>query len=172
MFLWMVEEFTFVLCHLHKNDHDGALVLGHELLLLAHSQCCQKRGSCCAGPTPLDRLPACTFKTLERTVLATDTTQLERLGWVVFDNIMGPGKAPPLSRLEMYNQIIGRLAGKPYKGLHMRCPARTSTSFGAEVTKVRPEGPDSKKRAKPRRYTMMQDMREEFAGSYSALKER
>ena len=44
MFLWMIEEFAFVLCHLHKDDHDGSLVLGHELLLLAHSQCCRKRG--------------------------------------------------------------------------------------------------------------------------------
>ena len=45
MFLWMAEEFTFILCHLRKDDQDGALVLGHELLLLARSCCCQKRGS-------------------------------------------------------------------------------------------------------------------------------
>ena len=82
MFLWMIEEFAFVLCHLHKDDQDGALVLGHELLLLAHSWCCQKRGSCCAGPTPLDRLPVCTSKTLEHAVLVTNTIQLEHLhGW-------------------------------------------------------------------------------------------
>ena len=37
MFLWMVEEFTFILCHLRKDDQDGAMVLGHELLLLARS---------------------------------------------------------------------------------------------------------------------------------------
>ena len=65
-----------------------------------------------AGPTPLDRLPACTFETLEHAVLATDTIQLERLAWAVFDNIMGPGETPPLSGLETYNQIIGRLSGK------------------------------------------------------------
>ena len=57
MFLWMVEEFTFILCHLPKDDWDGALVLGHELLLLAHSHCRRKRGSCRVGATPLDRLP-------------------------------------------------------------------------------------------------------------------
>ena len=100
MFLWMVEEFTFILCHLHKNDQDGALVLGHELLLLACSRCCRKRGSCCAGPTPLDRLPACTFETLEHAVLVTDTIQLECLAWAVFDIIMGPGETPPLSGIE------------------------------------------------------------------------
>ena len=57
MFLWMIEEFAFILCHLPKDDRDGALVLGHELLLLAHSCCCRKRGSCHAGATLLDRLP-------------------------------------------------------------------------------------------------------------------
>ena len=49
-----------------------------------------------AGATPLDRLPACSFQTLERAMLAPDTIQLERLAWAVFDNIMGPGEAPPL----------------------------------------------------------------------------
>ena len=77
MFLWMVEEYVFVLCHLHGDDCDKFLVLGHELLLLACSQCCRKRGggrgSCCTGPTPLDRLPACTFQTLEHVVQAADT---------------------------------------------------------------------------------------------------
>ena len=72
MFLWMMEEYAFILCHLSGDDRDGFLVLGHELLLLACSQCCQKRGggwgSCHTGPTPLDRLPACTFETLERVV--------------------------------------------------------------------------------------------------------
>ena len=167
----MVEEFTFILCHLHKNDRDGALVLGHELLLLACSQCCQKRGLCRAGPTPLDRLLACTFETLEHAVLVTDTIQLEHLAWVVFNNIMGPGEMPPLSGLETYNQIIRRLLGKAYKGLHTCCPSHTSASFGMEVAKARLGDPDSKKRTKPRHYNMTHDVREEFTGSYSALRE-
>ena len=85
---------------------------------------------------------------------------------------MGLAKTPPLSGLETYNQIIGHLLGKAYKGLHTRWPVRTSTSFGTEVAKARLEGPDSKKHTKPRPYTMMQDVREEFAGSYSALREQ
>ena len=148
----MIEEFAFVLCHLHKDDHDGSLVLGHELLLLAHSQCCRKRGgargSRHAGPTPLDRLPMCTFKTLEHAVRAVDTIQLERLAWAVFDNIMGLGEAPPLSGLETYSQIVGHLAGKAYKGLHAHCPVRTSTSFGAEVTTGKTERPRPKETCK------------------------
>ena len=88
-------------------------------------------------------------------MLVIDTIQLEHLAWEVFDNIMGPGKTPPLSRLETYNQIIRCLSGKIYKGLHMHCPAHTSASFGVEVAKTRLGDPDSKKRTKPRRYTMM-----------------
>ena len=37
MFLWMLEEFTFILCHLCLDDRDGTLVLGYELLLLVHA---------------------------------------------------------------------------------------------------------------------------------------
>ena len=170
MFLWMVEEFAFILCHLPKDDRDGALVLGHELL--AHSHCRRKRGSRHAGATPLERLPVCSFQTLEHAVLVPDTIQLERLAWAVFDNIMGPGEAPPLSRFETYNQIIGRLASKAYKGVHTRCLACTSTSFGMEVTTSKMESPDSKKRTGPRCYTMTWDVREEFVGSYSAFKEK
>ena len=172
MFLWMVEEFAFILCHLHKNDRDGMLVLGHKLLLLACSLCHRKRGSRHAGATPLDRLPMCPFQTLECAMLAPDTIQLEHLAWAVFDNIMGPGEAPPLSGFETYNQIIRRLASKAYKGVHMRCPAHTSTSFGTEVTTSRMGSPDSKKSTRPRRYTMTRDVREESVGLYSTFKEK
>ena len=172
MFLWMVEEFAFILCHLPKDDWDGALVLGHELLLLAHSHCRWKRGSRHAGATPLDRLPACSFQTLERAILAPDTIQLERLAWAVFDNIMGPGEAPPLCGFETYDQIIRCLASKAYKGLHMCCPARTSTSFGTEVTTSTVVNPESRKNTNPLHYSMTRDVREEFRGSYSAYKEK
>ena len=64
-------------------------------------------------------------------MLAPDTIQLERLAWAVFDNIMGPGEAPPLSGFKTYNQIIRHLASKAYKGVH-KCTACacTSASFG------------------------------------------
>ena len=168
----MIEEFAFILCHLPKDDWDGALVLGHKLLLLVRSHCCRKRGSRRAGATPLDRLPACSLQTLEHAMLVPDTIQLERLAWAVFDNIMGPGEAPPLSSFETYNQIVGRLARKAYKGVHTCCPARTSASFGMEGTTSNMEGPEAKKSTRPRRYTMTRDVREEFAGSYSTFKEK
>ena len=168
----MVEEFAFILCHLCKDDQDGAMVLGHELLLLAHSRCRRKRGSHRAGATPLDRLPACSFQTLERAMLVLDTIQLERLAWVVFDNIMGLGEAPPLCRFETYDQIVRCLASKAYKGVHMRCPACTSASFGTEVTTMTAVNPESQKSTRPPHYTMTRDVREEFRGSYSAYKEK
>ena len=99
-------------------------------------------------------------------MLATDTIQLECLAWAVFDNIMGLGERPLLSGFETYNQIIQRLTGKAYKGLHMRCPARTSASFDAEVEKQGLRNPDSRRNAKPQHYTMTRDVREEFSGSY------
>ena len=77
MFLWMLEEFAFILCHLRKDDQDGAMVLGHELLLLVCSRCHQKRGSHRPGATPLDKLPACSYQTLDRAMMAPDTIQLE-----------------------------------------------------------------------------------------------
>ena len=172
MFLWMVEEFAFILCHLCKDDQDGALVLGHELLLLVHSRCHRKRGSRRMGPTQLDRLPACSFQTLECAMLVPDTIQLEHLAWAVFDNIMGLGEVPPLCRFETYDQIIRCLASKAYKGVHMCCPARTSTSFGAEATTATVVNPESRKSTRPPCYTMTRDVREEFRGSYSTYKEK
>ena len=173
----MIEEYAFILCHLGRDDRDGFLVLCHELILLACSWCCWKRGggwgSCHTGPTPLDRLPTCTFKTLEHAVWTPDTIQLECLAWAVFHNKMGPGEVPPLSRLETYSQILGCLVGKAYKGWHLRCPACTSASFGVGVkTSARLGDPDPKELGKPQHYSMAWDVRKEFAGSYSALKQR
>ena len=96
MFLWMLEEFAFILCHLPKDDQDGAMVLGHELPLLARSRCRRKRGSRRPGATSLDKLPTCSYQTLECAMSAPDTIQPERLAWAVYDNVMGPSEKPPL----------------------------------------------------------------------------
>ena len=85
---------------------------------------------------------------------------------------MGPGETPPLCGFETYDQIIRRLASKAYKGVHTCCPARTSTSFGAEGTTQIEENPESKKDTRPLRYTMTRDVRQEFRGSYSTYKEK
>ena len=105
-------------------------------------------------------------------MLVPDTIQLERLAWAVFDNIMGLGEAPPLCGFETYDQIVGCLASKAYKGVHMCCPAHTSASFGTEVTTSTVVNPESRKSTRPPRYTMTRDVREEFRGSYSAYKEK
>ena len=55
----------------------------------------------------------------------------------------------------------------------MHCPARTSASFGMEATsRPRLGGPELKKPGRPQCYSMMRDVRKEFVGSYSTLKER
>ena len=87
------------------------MVLGHELLLLACSRCCRKRGggwgSCRAGPQPLDHLPACVLDTLECAVHCTrDTMLLECLTWAMYDNQLGLGKSPTLSGFESYSQVL------------------------------------------------------------------
>ena len=58
MFLWMIEEYVYVLSQLHVDDLNGQMVLGHELLLLTCSRCCRKRGGghgpCHTGIQPMD----------------------------------------------------------------------------------------------------------------------
>ena len=58
-----------------------------------------------------------------------DTFSLEQLALGVYDNILGPGESPNLTRFETYGQVLQYLADKIYKGHHMCCPAHTSASF-------------------------------------------
>ena len=85
-----------------------------------------REGSRHPGATLLDKLPTCSYQTLERAMFVPDTIQLEQLAWAVFDNVMGPGETPPLCGFETYDKIIRRLASKAYKGVHTHCPAWTS----------------------------------------------
>ena len=55
MLLWMLEEYMYILGWLCKDDRDGLMVLGHELLLLVCSRCCRKRG----GAEHHTALPCC-----------------------------------------------------------------------------------------------------------------
>ena len=81
MFLWMIEEYVYILSQLHMDDLNGQMVLGHELLLLAHSRCCRKRGGgrgpCRTGIQPVDQLPAISLDRLKHMQFArTDTFSL------------------------------------------------------------------------------------------------
>ena len=53
----------------------------------------------------------------------------------------------------------------------MRCPVHTSASFDTEAEKPGLRDPESRRIDKPQHYTMTQDVREEFSGSYSTAKE-
>ena len=78
MFLWMLEEYMYILSKLCMDDRDGLMVLGHELLLLTWSRCCRKRGggraSCHPGALSLDHLLACSRDILEHAVCSTKDT--------------------------------------------------------------------------------------------------
>ena len=128
IFLWMVEEFIYILGCLCEEDRDGCMVLGHKLPLLMHSRCCSKRGggrgSCCVSVLSIDHLPACSPDTLECIVWASkDTISLECLAWAVYNNLLVLGETLQLSGHESYGQVVQFLMEKAYKGLHFQCPS-------------------------------------------------
>ena len=133
MFLWMIEEYVYILSQLCINDLNGQMVLGHELLLLTCNRCCRKRGggqgSCHTGIQPVDRLQAISLDRLKHVICSNDTFLLERLAWGVYDNMYGPGDAPDLTGFKTYGQVLKCLVEKIYKGHHMHCPVHTFTSF-------------------------------------------
>ena len=68
--------------------------------------------------------------TLERIAWSKpDSRTLERLVWSVYDGILSPGPTPKLTGPETYNQVTKQLATKVFRGLQVRCPARTSAQF-------------------------------------------
>ena len=102
MFLWMLEEFSYILGWLCEDDRDGCMVLGHELLLLTCSRCCSKRGGarglCQSSMLSVDLLPACSLDTLECSIHASkDTTSLKGLVWAVYNNLLVPRKSLALA---------------------------------------------------------------------------
>ena len=144
------------------------VVLGHELLLLACSHCHRKRGSRHAGATPLDRLPMHAPSKPWSTQCWCQTL----FSWSAWHGqcltiLCEPGEAPPLSGFETYNQIVRHLASKAYKECICTALCVHLPPLCMEVTTSKMESPDSKKHTRPQHYTMTQDMREEFMGSYS-----
>ena len=134
MFLWMLEEFVYILGCLCEEDRDGHMVLGHELLLLARIMCCSKRGggrgSCYTSVLSIDLLPASSPDTLECTIgVSKDTTSLDHLTWAGCDNPLVPRQSPPLYGFESYSQVVQHLVDKMFKGLHSQCLAPTSVSI-------------------------------------------
>ena len=138
MFIWMLQEFIYILGQLCEDDRDGCMVLGHELLLLMCSRCCSKRGGGRglhhSSVLSVKLLPACSLDTLEHTVCTSkDTTSLECLAWAVYDNLLAPRKSPALSGFESYGQVVQCLVNNVYRGLHSHCPACTSALFSTGV---------------------------------------
>ena len=157
-----------ILHGLHADDWDGLMVLGHELLLLACSRCCKKRGgswaSCHPGTLSLDHLPACSRDTLECAVCSSkDTVALEHLAWAVYDNQLRPGKSLFLSGFEGYGQVLQHLVDKAFKGLQTHCLVHTSAVF-KPVERVKLVVTVPCKSPQTEKYPMTRDVREDFTG--------
>ena len=147
------------------------MVLRHELLLLACSRCCRKRGRgrgpCHTGMLSLDHLPACYRDTLECIAHSTkDTIALECLAWAMYDNQLGLGKSPSLSSFESYGQVLQCLVDKAFQGLQAHCPVCMSAMFKPiEKEKVNVCSHSATEgTARTERYPMTRDVWEEFAG--------
>ena len=136
MFLWMLEEYVYILGLLCEDNRDGCMVLGNKLLLLVHSRCCSKRDEAedDAAPTlSIDLLPACSTDTLEHAVhMSMDTTSLECMAWAVYNNLLAPKKSLSLSGYESYGQVLQCLVNNAYRRLHMHCLMHTSALFKPE----------------------------------------
>ena len=174
MFLWILEEYVYILSRLCVDDQDGQMVLGHELLLLACSRCCRQRGggqaSYCTGTLSLDHLPACSRDTLEHTVRSTkDTIALECLAWAVYNNQLGLGKSPSLSGFESYGQVLQHLVDEALEDYRHCCLACTSVMF-KPVERVKSVVTVLWKAPLTERYPMMRDVQEELAGGDQAAR--
>ena len=64
----------------------------------------------------------------------TDSKTLERLVWSVYDGLLSPGPTPKLVGPKSYNQVTRCLAAKVFRGLQVRCSARTSAQFDEPPT--------------------------------------
>ena len=84
--------------------------------------------------------PPCSQDTLECIAWSEqDSKTLEHLVWSVYNGLLSPGPTPKLTGPETYNQVTRCLATKVFRGLQVRCPARTSVQFDepSPVRKVR-----------------------------------
>ena len=74
--------------------------------------------------------PPCSWETLECiTWSKTDSKTLEHLVWSVYNGLLSPGPTSKLTGPKSYNQVTRYLAAKVFRGLQVRCSARTSAQF-------------------------------------------
>ena len=161
---------TFILRHLCRDDRDGTLVLGYELLLLARNRCLCKQGSCCAAQLRLDKLPACPLRPWNvQCWQPIHTAGAPGLGsvWQYY------GAGWKTAALQIWNiqpdyqtsnrQNIQRI-------VHTLSSAYIRFFWhGGRKTGLR--NPDCKRNDKHQHYSMTRDVREKFSGSYSTPRE-
>ena len=90
---------------------------------------------CHCSPSHASTTPPCSSEMLERIAWTkTDSKTLERLVWSVYDGLLSPEPTPKLVGPESYNQVTRCLTGKVFRGLQVRCSARTSAQFDEPPT--------------------------------------
>ena len=132
--LWIMEEFFYISHDLMEEDRDGRVVLSYELMMEAEHRFRIKRGggmSDAAAPHHVLAVhPPCSQEMLECVAWSKpDSKTLERLVWSVYDGLLSPGPTPKLTGPESYNQVTRHLASKAFRGLQVRCSARTLAQF-------------------------------------------
>ena len=86
-----------------------------------------------------------------------DTTSLECIAWVVYDNLLALTESLSLSGYESYGQVLQCLVDNVYRGLNTHCLVHTSALFKPEgrlksVVKVPQKSPQTRK------FPMMRDV--------------
>ena len=128
-----MEEFFYISHDLTEEDHDGRIILSYELMIEAEHQYRIKWGGGIGhrfSPSHASSPPPCSSETLECISWAKpDSKTLEHLVWSVYDGLISLGPTPKLVGPKSYNQVTRCLTTKVFRGLQVRCSARTSAQF-------------------------------------------
>ena len=135
---WIMEEFFYILHNLTEENRDGCVILSYELMMEAEHRYRIKWGGgtrCCHSPSHASSAPLCSLEMLECVAWdKPDSKTLECLVWSVYDRLISLGPTPKLVGPKSYNQVTRRLTAKVFRGLQVRCSARTSAQFDEPPT--------------------------------------
>ena len=169
MFLWMVEEFAFVLCHLHKDDYDAIIGLrswapasSMQPVLLEGGE---PRGHAAQAQPPWIGCPVCTFKTLDACSASDrhDSTGAPGMGsvWQYY----GAGWNTTTFRIRNVQPDHRTSSGQSIQGIAYVLPSVYICLFWCRSNNGKGwKAQTPKKRAKPQHYSMMRDVRGRVRG--------
>ena len=87
------------------------------------------------SPSHVSSTPLCSLEMLECVAWTKpDSKTLEHLVWLVYNGLLSPRPTPKLVGPKSYNQVTRCLTAKVFRGLQIRCSARTSAQFDKPPT--------------------------------------